>query len=208
MSERSMLLESLSEFNNVLASKAAVPGGGGASAAAGALGAALASMVCNLTIGKKKYAEFEGDLSRVLERAETLRLDLLREIDGDAEAFAPLSKAYSIPKDDPARDDIMEEALKKACGVPMNIMSLCCEAIELHRELADKGSAIAISDVGVGAILCRAALIGASLNVVINAKSMKDRGYARQLTDKVEKMISKYGAIAEETYELVLKRIG
>ena len=150
----------------------------------------------------------EGDLSRVLERAETLRLDLLREIDGDAEAFAPLSKAYSIPKDDPARDDIMEEALKKACGVPMNIMSLCCEAIELHRELADKGSAIAISDVGVGAILCRAALIGASLNVVINAKSMKDRGYARQLTDKVEKMISKYGAIAEETYELVLKRIG
>ena len=208
MSERSMLLESLSEFNNVLASKAAVPGGGGASAAAGALGAALASMVCNLTIGKKKYAEFEGDLSRVLERAETLRLDLLREIDGDAEAFEPLSKAYSIPKDDPARDDIMEEALKKACGVPMNIMSLCCEAIELHRELADKGSAIAISDVGVGAILCRAALIGASLNVVINAKSMKDRGYARQLTDKVEKMISKYGAIAEETYELVLKRIG
>ena len=207
MSEQTMLNDNLIEFSKALASKAAVPGGGGASSVAGALGAALASMVCNLTIGKKKYAQYEGDLERILARAEELRRKLLNGVDDDARAFEPLSKAYSIPKDDPERDNIMESALKDACDAPIMIMELCCEAIALHRELAEKGSAIAISDVGVGAILCKAALTGASLNVVINVKSMRDRSYAEGLMLKLDNMLKKYGQMADETYRMVLTRI-
>ena len=207
MAEISMLDNNLVDFNAALASKDAIPGGGGASAAAGALGAALASMVCNLTHGKKKYAEYEGDISRILDKSEKLRIKLLDGIDGDARAFEPLSKAYSIPKDDPDRDRIMEKALKDACVVPIDIMQLCCETIELHRELAEKGSAIAISDVGVGAMLSKAALIGASLNVIINARSIKDKEYVDRIITKMNRLLNDYCAIADETYKIVVDRI-
>ena len=208
MIENSMLVYRLTEFCNELASKAAVPGGGGASSAAGALGASLASMVCNLTIGKKKYAAYVEDLTRILKSAQTLKDELLKGIDDDARAFEPLSKAYSIPKDSTDRAEIMEDALRKACEAPMKIMECCCRAIELHSELADKGSAIAISDVGVGVMLCKAALIGASLNVVINVKSMQDRPYADELSAKMGSMLDKYCQMAQDTYDRVLERIG
>ena len=207
MTETSMLSNSLTDFGAALASKAAVPGGGGASAAAGALGAALASMVCNLTYGKKKYAEYESDISRILEKAEKLRINLLDCIDGDAKSFEPLSKAYSIPKDNPDRDCIMEKALKDACSVPLEIMELCSESIQLHRELAEKGSTIAISDVGVGVMLSKAALIGASLNVLINAKSMKDREYAGKILTKMNNLLDSFCAMADEAYKTVVYRI-
>ena len=199
--------KSLDAFCAELASKAPVPGGGGASALAGAIGAALASMVCNLTAGKKKYAAVEGDVLRIAGSAERLRIELLALIDGDAECFEPLSRAYSIPKDDPNREAVMESALRTACGVPMEIMRCAARAIELHAELADKGSALAISDVGVGALMCSAAMKGASLNVFINTKSMTDRMYAQSLENEAEELLATYTTMADEAYGKVLRKL-
>ncbi len=196
-----------SDFVQVLASKEPVPGGGGASALVGAIGMALGSMVGNLTVGKKKYADVEADVYAIMEKAEDLQKELLRLVDADAEVFVPLSKAYGIPKDDPTRAAIMENALKLACSVPMDIMRTCCKAIDLHNELADKGSALAISDVGVGVICCKSALMGASLNVFINTKSMADRDYALEIEKEADELLNKYTALADDIYNRVVSKL-
>lgn len=198
---------SCTEFVDVLASKAPVPGGGGASALVGAVGMALGSMVGSLTVGKKKYADVEADIIALMEKAAALQKELLRLIDEDAVVFEPLSKAYGIPKDDPNRESIMEAALKDACSVPMDIMRACAKAIDLHIEFAAKGSALAISDVGVGIAFCRAALMGASLNVFINTKTMLDRAYADGIEKEADALLDKYCALADETYNSVIKRL-
>jgi len=136
-----------------------------------------------------------------------LRKYVLTLIDEDAKVFEPLSKAYGIPKDDPKRSGIMEDALKNACKVPLDIMKVCCEAIELHSELAIKGSVLALSDVGVGAACCKAALNGASLNVFINTKSMMDRDYAEKVNSEADEMIAFYGKMADEAYDAVIKKL-
>lgn len=194
-------------FSVMLASKAATPGGGGASALVGAIGTALGSMVGNLTVGKKKYAHVEADIYAAMEKLEAIRADLLELIDRDAEAFEPLSKAYSIPKDAPNRPEIMEAALKAAAAVPMDIMRTVCRAIELHGELCEKGSMLALSDVGVGVTCCRAALVGASLNVFINTKSLSDRTYARDLESEANSMLTKYCALADSISARVITRM-
>jgi len=173
-------------FTEVLASNEPVPGGGGASALTGAVGTALASMVGNFTAGKKKYAEFEPDIQRILKEADELRITLLNQIDEDAKCFEPLSKAYGIPKDDPKRDEIMEDALRLACTAPLAIMKTVAKAIELHAELAVKGSSLMLSDVGVGVLCCKTALMGASLNIFINVRLMKDTSYASNLKAETE----------------------
>jgi len=203
----SFVVKSCTEFVDVLASKAPVPGGGGASALVGAIGTALGSMVGNLTVGKKKYAAVEEDIKKILEKAEALQKELLHLVDQDAVVFEPLSKAYGIPKDDPNREKIMEEALKNACTVPMDIMRACCRAIELHEELAEKGSALALSDVGVGVAFCKSALMGASLNVFINTKSMVDREYAASIEKEADEMLEKYCKLADSIYDSVVKRL-
>jgi formiminotetrahydrofolate cyclodeaminase len=192
------------EFIEVLASKDAVPGGGGASALVGAIGIALGSMVGNLTVGKKKYADVEDEILVLLDKAAALRAELLRLVDEDAVVFEPLSKAYGIPKDDPAREQIMEDALRLACTVPLDIMRLSARAIELHDEFAKKGSVIALSDAGVGAVFCKAALQGASLNVFINTKSMTDKDYAKSIEAEADTLLDKYCVLADEIYESVL----
>ena len=130
---------SCGEFAAKLASKDAVPGGGGASALAGALAAALGSMVGELTIGKKKYEDVQDDLLRLGERAAALREELLSLVDGDAEAFLPLSKAYGIPKGTPGRDELLEKCLRDAAAVPFRVMELCEETLSLLSEYAEKG---------------------------------------------------------------------
>ena len=206
--ENSMREESLNTFTAALASRAPVPGGGGAAALAGALAAALASMVCALITGKKKYAAFEGDIQRIAGRAAELREALLADIDADAAAFEPLSRAYSIPKDAPERGPVMEEALKNACEAPMHIARRCGEVLELLSELAGKGSAIAVSDVGVGAQLARAALLSAGLNVRINVKSMTDRERADALSAELASLEQSCLPMAEACYQRVVERIG
>lgn len=201
-----MLEKSVTEFSDILASKAAVPGGGGASALVGALGIALGSMVGELTVGKKKYADVESDIRILMEKAQALREKLLSCVERDAEAFEPLSRAYGIAKDDPARDEIMEKCLRDAAAVPLEILDLCCEAIELHREFADKGSALAVSDAATGVVFCWSAMYGAAVNVKVNTKAMKDRSYADAVNAHVDERMEKYWPIAEKVYEDVYGR--
>jgi len=194
-------------FTEVLASNEPVPGGGGASALVGAVGTALASMVGNFTTGKKKYAEYEPDIQRILSEADVLRNTLITQIDEDAKCFEPLSKAYGIPKDDPKRDEIMEEALRLACSAPMEILKTAAKAIKLHSELVVKGSTIMLSDVGVGVLCCKTALMGASLNIFINVRLMKDLEYADKLKNEVEELTDKYCALADKTYSEVFEKL-
>lgn len=193
-------------FLDALASKAPVPGGGGASALVGALGAALCTMVGNYTVGKKKYADVEEDVKALMARAEDIRARLLALVDADAEAFEPLSKAYAIPKEDSSREAVMEKCLRDAAATPMAILRLSCEAIDLHREMLDKGSVITLSDVGTGVIFCQSALLGAALNVKVNTKSMSDRDFARAMDEEVDALVAKYSVIARQVYDAVMGR--
>jgi len=195
------------EFVDVLASKAAVPGGGAASALVGAIGMALGTMVGSLTVGKKKYAEVEAEIIEVMKKAQALQDELLHLVDLDAVNFEPLSNAYSIPKDDPNRAQIMEDALRLACTVPMDIMRLSAKAIELQKIYADKGSALAVSDAGVGVVVCKAALQGASLNVFINVQAMTDKNYASSLEAEADALLNKYCAMADEIFDSVVKKL-
>ena len=199
------------EFVEVLASKAPVPGGGGASALVGAVGTALGNMVGSLTVGKKKYADVEEEMWQLKAKCDQLQKDFLRLIERDAEVFEPLSKAYGLPKETEEekayKAEVMEKCLKEACSVPMDIMVKCCEAIELQKVFADKGSTLAISDAGVGVAFCKAALLGASLNVFINTKAMTDRPYAESLNAKANDMIAKYTVMADEIFNGVFSRL-
>ena len=185
------------EFIDALASKASVPGGGGSSALVGAVGMALGSMVGNLTVGKKKYADVEADIIALMEQSALLQTELLRLVDEDAAVFEPLSKAYGIPKDDPCKAQIMENALNLACTVPMDIMRACAKAIELMDGFESKGNTLAISDVGVGVTFCKAALIGASLNVFTNTQLMLDKGYAAVIESEADALLDKYCVMAD-----------
>ena len=202
-----MLEMDLKEFTSVLASKEPVPGGGGASALVGAVGMALGNMVGSLTVGKKTYADVEEDVKRLMKEGEKIRQELLDLVEEDAAAFAPLAKAYGIPKDDPDRDEIMEKALYTAAAAPLKIMRKVGEALVLMEGYAYKGSKIAISDVGVGALCCKAALQGASLNVYVNTKLMKDRQRAHSMENEVQMLLWENEALADKLYEAVLEKL-
>ena len=197
---------SCAAFAERLASGAPVPGGGGASALAGALGVALGGMVGALTVGQPRYAAAEPELRALMERAEALRLRLLACVEEDAAAFQPLAEAYAIPKDDPARDDVMESRLRAAAQPPLEILDLCCEAIELQREFARLGSALAVSDAATGVVLCWGAMYGAAVNVKVNTSAMKDRAYADEINHHVDAQMEQYWRVAERVYEDVYRR--
>lgn len=194
------------EFVSVLASKEPVPGGGGASALVGAIGTALGNMVGSLTVGKKKYADVEQEIIALKAKCDDLEKQLLDQVPADAEGFAPLAKAYGIPKDDPTREETLEKATLNACAVPVHIMELCCQSLDAIRVFAEKGSRLAVSDAGCGAVIVKAALQAASLNVFINTKSLKNRGEAERLNARCEEMLGKYCALADEIYESCRKR--
>lgn len=180
----------LHEFIRQLSSKAPVPGGGGASALIGAVGVSLCSMVANLTSGKKKYAQYQEDIEKILERTQLSIDRLLLLIEKDAEVFEPLSAAYGIPKEDPNRDTILEKALVTACSVPMEILKEVSEILDVVAELSVKGSRLAISDVGVAASALRGAMESAVLNVYINTKLMQDREYALKTNKQAEELLN------------------
>ena len=206
-----MIHKTCTAFIDILASKEPVPGGGGASALAGAIGMALGSMVGNLTLGKKKYAEVQEDIERILHKAKILQDELLQLVLRDAEVFKPLSRAYGLPKETEEqiayKAQVMEEALVLACSVPVEIMEKAAECIDLHDELAKKGTRIAVSDVGVGVLLAKSAMMGASLNVYINTKSMKDRTVADEIDRKADEIIRTYGVKADQIFEEVVAQI-
>ena len=203
-----MTMENCRKFVEVLASDAPAPGGGGAGALVGAIGTALGNMVGSLTVGKKKYAEVEAEIIELKGKCDALQKELLDQVEMDEINFLPLAKAYGIPKDDPNRDQIMEEAIVIACSVPMKIMELCCEAIEHIAVFAAKGSRLAVSDAGCGAVCCKAALQAASLNVFINTKTLKNRDIANEMNAKALGMMDKYCAMADEIFNSVKAGFG
>ena len=197
-------------FIEALASKAPVPGGGGASALVGAIGTALGNMVGSLTLGKQKYADVQEDIIALKEKADALQAEFLSLMQRDAQVFEPLSRAYGMPRgteeEKAQRARVMAQALKDCCEVPLEIMQACCQAIDLHEEFAQKGTAIAISDVGCGVICCKAALQAASLNVFINTKSMTDRQMAEGYNRKAFDMLEGYTIKADKIFERVAAR--
>ena len=198
-----LLNNSVKSFTEVLASKAPVPGGGGASALVGALGVALGDMVGELTVGKKKYADVEEEILALMRRAQDLRVRLLACVEKDAEAFEPLSRAYGIPKDDPTRDAVLEDCLRIAAAAPLEIFDLCCEAVVLLRDFAEKGSKM---DAATGVVFCWSAMYGAAVNVKVNTRLMKDRTYAGEINAHVDRRLAEYAPMADAVYTAVYER--
>lgn len=206
-----MLEQKTTEFLDALSSSAPVPGGGGASATVGAFAAALGMMVTNLTLGKKKYADVEEEILAIREKLEILRNKLIVLTDQDAESFAPLAKAYSLPKETDeekaVKERVMEVVLYDASLVPLQIMETVYEAMQNLEVLGEKGSKLAVSDVGVGILFARAALEGASLNIFINTKMMKNREKAEELNEKAEQLIDAGRKLQEKVYADVMGKI-
>ena len=201
----------IQEFLDVLSSKEPVPGGGGASALAGALGNALGQMVANLTIGKKKYALVEDEIKELAERMKGIQGQFSALADQDAKVFAPLAKCYSLPsgteEEKAYKAEVMEARLLDASLVPMEIMEKAAEMLEIMDILADKGSRMAVSDVGVGVQFIRTALLGAVMNVYINTKSMKNREKAEEMNEKAERLIKEGTEAADRIYQKVLEQL-
>jgi len=203
-----MLDKSCKEFVEVLASKAPVPGGGGAAALGGAIGMALSNMVGNLTVGKKKYAEVESEVKDLLDKGYKTIAELEGLVARDAEVFEPLSRAYGIPKEDPTRDETLEKCAKEACSVPMEIMRQCAEGIRITNRMAQIGSMLAISDAGCAAALLKAALISGKLNVVINLNIIKDEAFLSKAREEMNRLYDEGTRLADETLALVLQKLG
>lgn len=195
------------KFTDDLASGAPVPGGGGASAYAGALAAALGSMVANLTIGKPKFADREAELKRTLESLDARRNELLALIDADAEAFSKLAACWKMPKatqeERAFRARAEQDALHAACEVPLSIMRVCALVVEADEYLVANSAKLALSDVGASAVLAKAALEAASLNVFINTGLMDEEERALAYEEEARRLIAKTGKAADEVHGAV-----
>lgn len=207
----SMLDKSCGEFLEVLASKAPVPGGGGAAAMGGAVGMALSNMVGNLTVGKKKYADVEPEIKDLIAKGDKVIKELKALVDKDAEVFEPLSKAYGLPKNTPEeikfKEDTLEQCSKTACSVPMEIMRKAYEGIKIHERMGQIGTMIAISDVGCGVVFMKAALISGQLNVIINLNTIKDQAFVKAAKEEMDRLVTDGCRIADETLNLVISKI-
>lgn len=195
------------DFIAALASGSPTPGGGGASALVGAIGAALCSMVANLTAGKQKYAQYQSDIERILNDAGGSAERLTALIDRDAEVFAPLAAAYGIPKDDPNRASILEHALSDACSVPLDILRELKIVCTLITELEEKGSRLAVSDVGVAAATVEGAARGAAMNVYINTKLMTNRVKAAELNTTADTLLSDITVLCGGVYGRIRNKL-
>lgn len=193
----------MKQFLENLSSKEPVPGGGGASALIGAISCALCSMVANLTTGKKKYAQYQNRIDELLPILEQLRTDLLLDIQKDADAFYPLSQAYSLDKNTPDYDKIMEEALLTASNAPMKIVEDVSRLVPILEELEQIGSRLAVSDVAVAAAACSAALKGAVMNIYINTKSMKNRETAEAMNKRAKELSEDGVKRCDKVYEKI-----
>ena len=197
----------MNDFIDQLASAAPTPGGGGASACVGALASALASMVGNLTVGKKTYAAVEDDVRASLDRLAALRARLLALVDEDARAFEPLAAAYRLPKATPeeqaAKNAALQQALVGACDVPLAIMRAVAEVVDETAYLAESGSRMARSDAGVAAAYARAPSAGASHHVSINVASMDDADRAARYREQVDALAARTRARCDDVFDFV-----
>ena len=197
----------MEQFLKTLSSSAPTPGGGGAAALSGAVAASLASMVANLTTGKKRYAAYQAEIDELLAETAALRDALYGFIARDAEAFEPLSRAYGIPKDAPGRDETLEAALHAAAEVPLALLETLVRLVPICERLLVIGSKLAVSDVGCAAAACRSAADSAALNVYINTKLMRDRDYAASLNARTDAALTSIDTACETIYNAVRARV-
>ena len=202
---------SVDKFLDDLASSAPTPGGGSAAAIMGGMGAALVSMVCNLTIGKKNYAEVEEEMKTLLAQAESLRGRLTDMVKHDVDAFDGLMAAYGLPKDTDeqkaARSQAIQDSLKAATDAPLACARACAEVIALSLTAAEKGNRNVVSDAGVAALAAQAALRSAALNVDINVPSIKDADFAASRRAETDALLAKWVAEADRVVEVVKSKL-
>jgi len=203
--------KTLSAFLDELASSSPAPGGGSVAALAGALGAGLTAMVCNLTIGKKKYAEVETEMKAILAQAEGLRAQFTELIDRDTDAFNKVMEAFGLPKETEPQKALraaaIREATKEATMVPLEVMKHCIDALALTQRVADQGNPNAISDVGTSALMLHAACSAAALNVRVNLKGLQDSEFVGWKTDEVDSILRTSAMMLEEIQSAVDARL-
>ena len=203
--------QSIQTFLDELASKSATPGGGSAAALMGAQGAALVSMVCNLTIGKPKFAEVEAEMQDVLSKAEALRSQLTGLIQADIDVFNRLMSKYALPKesdDEKAiRSVAIQDVLKDATEIPMQCVHACAEVIRLSKVAAELGNPSAVSDAGAAAMAAYGGLKSSALNVYINAGSLKDKAFVEAKLAELEQATNNIEQLVESIYQTVKARL-
>ena len=192
-------------FLDALASSAPTPGGGSAAAYNAAMAAALVAMVANLTIGRKKYAEVEGEMVEVLKQADTIRLSMMQAVEADAAAYQKVMEAYKLPKESDtektARSEAIQAATLVAAQVPLSVAQTCASLLPLACEVAEKGNANAITDAASALTFANAAMTAALLNVEINLSGLKDEAFiamAKEEKEKLRKAAAEYAVQMEK----------
>ena len=200
------------DFLDALASSEPVPGGGGGAALGGALGAALVSMVANLTIGKKGYEEVEGPMADVLAKTEALRKELPELMEADERVFSQVMATYRLPRKTPeqkkARTDAMQVALKEAAEVPLTIAERCAQIVDLALPAAEMGNEWAVSDAGVGVLFAEACIHAALLNVYINLSSIKDKDFVDEMRARAGEITAGKTETKDQVMAIVHEKIG
>jgi formiminotetrahydrofolate cyclodeaminase len=204
--------EPLKKYLDETASGAPTPGGGSVAALAGALGAALTSMVCNFTVGKEKYKDVEAEVAQILVEAESLRSKLLELMVEDTRVYGEVSKAYGMPRTTPeekeTRIQAIQKALKLALQAPYEAALCCHKILKLNEPLLDKGNQNLISDVGVAVLLAESALRSAVLNVEINLSYIKDEEFCNNTREQLKSIITESSKIRSKIYDKVKEVIG
>jgi formiminotetrahydrofolate cyclodeaminase len=201
----------VTNFLDELASNAPAPGGGSVAALSGALGAALVSMVCNLTVGKKAYADVQDDIQDLLAQSEALRKELTDLLEDDVAAYTGYSKAAKMPRstdeEKAQRAKVMQAALKTATDVPLRIAEAAVKVMDLCMPAAEKGNKWAVSDAGVAVLMAEAALRSAALNVLINLGSLRDEEFVADRRAKLDGLLEGKGPMRDEIYEHVVGKL-
>lgn len=205
---KDMTMESCRGFVEALGSTAPTPGGGGAAALVGAIGAALGHMTGSLTVGKKRYREVEEELRSLNERCAKLQQELLEQVQADAAGYSAVMQAYAVDRLSPERPQIIEKALADACTAPLRIMVLCCDALDCIAVYAAIGSRMMASDTGSAAVCCKAALQAAALTVFTNTAHLKDRTVAEEINRRVYRMLKAYSVLADRIFDEIRESFG
>jgi formiminotetrahydrofolate cyclodeaminase len=203
--------QTVTDFLDALASNAPAPGGGSVAALSGALGAALLSMVCNLTLGKSKYAAVQPEIEALVAKTEALRQRLTGLLEADVQVYTGVSAAYKMPRKTPeekaARSAAIQEALKAAAQVPLDVAAACVEVLELCTQTAEQGNLNAVSDAGVAALMAEAGLRSAALNVIINVNAIRDEAFSAKLQGQLDALLEGRSALKEQVYDLVVGKL-
>ncbi len=201
----------IKNFLDLLASKSPTPGGGSVAALTGAMGAALLSMVGNLTVGKEEYKDLETDIKGLLKKSESLRINLEQLIEKDVEVFNQFMAIMKLPRtneeEKKERSKKIQVAVLEAAKVPLEVARKSKEVIDICLEIARKGNKNAISDVGVGVLLAEAAFHSAIINVKINLNMIKDEKIKKELAQEIESLNNQIKGKKGRVLEVVLQRL-